>query len=392
MRILHICPYFNPAVAFGGVTSFTLNIVSELNRRAHDVEVYTSDAGGKNVRLPPEVIRGIHPFPVNYFRSIVPGSIAGLFLTPGLVRQVRRELSDFDLIHLHEYRTFQNVVVSPAAKNLSIPYVLQAHGTLPRIGGKTYSKHLFDTLFGNRIASNASGLIAMNRYEMEQIRNSHPRVRGEMGIIPNTVDFASIDSLQVDKSFRRRFGIDDDAKVIIYLGRLHPVKGIDVLLRSFSNLTSELADLALVVAGPDDGSLHALSSLAESLSIADRVRFTGLLSFEEKIAALMTSEFLVAPSRYELFATVILEAFACEKPVIASAIGGLPEIVGHGETGLLFETGNHVQLSQRMRELLEDRDLTKTLGKSARKLAEDVYAVEKVVDSLEAFYGRIMTS
>ncbi len=390
MRILHVCPYFHPAVSFGGVASFTFNIVSELRRRGHDVVVYTSDAGGKNLRVLPEVVQGIHSFPVKRFRGLVPGSIAGLFVTPGLVRYVGGEIPRFDLVHLHEYRTFQNVVVGSAAKKSSIPYVLQAHGTLPRIGGMVFSKRLFDTLFGDRILRHASGVIAMNRFEMGQIESGHPDLGGALGVIPNTVDLTSIDNAKIGKRFRGRFGIDDEARLIMYLGRLHPIKGVDVLLRAFSMVASEVKDVVLVVAGPNDGALSFLSSLAESLSVGNRVLFTGLLSFEDKIGALMASEFLVVPSRYELFATVILEAFACEKPVIASAIGGLPEVVIDGKSGLLFEPGNDVQLAQRIRDLLQDRDSLKAMGKQARDLACDVYAVEKVADTLEAYYGDVL--
>jgi glycosyltransferase involved in cell wall biosynthesis len=106
----------------------------------------------------------------------------------------------------------------------------------------------------------------------------------------------------------------------------------------------------------------------------------------DKLAAYVDSEFCVLPSRYETFPMALLEAYACAKPIVASNVGGLRELIVDGETGLLFEVGDFRQMAEKMLYLLNDSGKAAEIGRKARKLVEEKYSLDKVVDDLEELY------
>ena len=177
----------------------------------------------------------------------------------------------------------------------------------------------------------------------------------KIAVIPNGIDFSEYAVLPPRGSFKRKFGIKNEEKIVLYLGRLHKIKGVDILVKAFTNVIENLDDVRLVVVGPDDGSLDGLQTLVKDMNVGNKVIFTGPLYGLEKIKAYVDSEVYVLPSRYETFPMTVLEAYACGKPVIASNVGGLKDLVINGETGLLVEPGNKEQLAKNILYLLNDK-------------------------------------
>lgn len=174
--------------------------------------------------------------------------------------------------------------------------------------------------------------------------------------IPNGVDTSRIEASSQDRGF------------VLYLGRLSPEKGVETLLRAHA---ADDAAWRLVVAG--SGPL--LEKLQSQFPLAE---FTGHLSGEDLKAKLREASLIVVPSEWhENNPLSILEAMAHAKPIVASQIGGIPELVRHGRSGLLFEPGNTQQLSSQIKALLSDPDLRKKFGSEARKIAETEYSLER---------------
>lgn len=183
--------------------------------------------------------------------------------------------------------------------------------------------------------------------------------------IPNGVDTTRIAPSREDKGFA------------LYLGRLSPEKGVETLLRAHA---ADNAAWRLVVAGsgPLQGKLQ---------SEFPSVEFTGHLTGEDLETKLREASVIVVPSEWhENNPLSVLEAMAHGKPIVASDIGGLPELVRHGRTGLLFEPGNAQQLSSYVRILLGDPDLRRKLGNEARKIAETEYSLERHGAALLSLY------
>ncbi|MEM4001696.1 MAG: glycosyltransferase family 4 protein, partial [Saccharolobus sp.] len=313
------------------------------------------------------------------------------FITPDLYQVAKREIKTFDIIHLHEYRTFQNIVIYRFAKKYGVPYVLQAHGSLPRIGSWRKLKWVYDTLYGYKLLRSAAKVIAVTSFEAEQYRNFGIPV-DKIAIIPNGIDLAEYANLPPQGCFRRKYNIPEEKRVILYLGRLHRVKGVDILLKAYAYLRNKVKkanDTVLVIVGPDDGFFTEAKYLASALGISNAVLFTGSLYGRSKLEALVDAEFLVIPSRYETFPYVLLEAYACGKPVIAANVGGLSSLVIEGVTGTLFETGNFKQLADKMFQLLNDEYLIKEMGAKAIRLVKEKYSIEKIALQTEKLYSEL---
>jgi len=393
MKILQVIPYFHPAYAFGGPVKVAYQISRELAKKGHEIVIYTSDAKDLSSRLETNFEENIDGMKVYYFRnvSLILVKKLKLFITPQLALYADKEVEKFDIIHLHEYRTYQNLVVTYYAKKYGIPYILQAHGSVPRIASWRRLKWIYDALFGYKLLKNSSKVIALNRLEAEQYK-----IMGvpeeKIAIIPNGIDLSEYAGLPPKGVFKKKFNIPEDKKIILYLGRVHKVKGIDFLIKAYAYLVRKLncKDVVLVIVGPDDGYLKEAQELTNRLGVSKHVLFTGSLYGRDKFEAYVDSEFCVLPSRYEIWGMTVLEAYACSKPVIASEIGGLKDLVVNGETGLLFESGNVKQLARCIFNLLNDGGLAKRMGLKARKFVEENFTIEKVVERLEKLYEEVI--
>lgn len=161
---------------------------------------------------------------------------------------------------------------------------------------------------------------------------------------------------------------------ILFVGRLHPSKGLDTLLRSFELLSREFPELSLVLVGdgPDESRLR---SLAYQLGIQERIRFMGRVTDLSKLADLYSRcSVFVLPSWFESFGIVILEALASSKPVVASDIPGPRDIIRNGTNGLLFRTGDHMDLMRKLTAILTDATLALKLGRMGKSDAETQFS------------------
>ena len=203
MRILQVVPYFPPAYAFGGPVKVAYEVSRELVKRGHEVVVYTSDARDFTSRINVNHFKVIDGIKVHYFHNLTMMSVKKLklFITPQLISHAKEEVKKFDVIHLHEYRTFQNIVIHHYATKYDIPYVLQAHGSLPRIGSWRKLKSIYDVLFGYRLLKDAAKVIALNKMEVEQYR-SIGISEEKIAIIPNGIDPVSYTHLTLPTTER----------------------------------------------------------------------------------------------------------------------------------------------------------------------------------------------
>jgi len=390
MRILQVISTFYPALAFGGPVKVAYNICMELTRRGHDVEVFTTNAYDQTRNFEPisreQIING---FKVTYFNNKL--RFSNLFISSEMITTLCKRFREFDVIHTHFGRQTYDIVVSLCSRKYTIPYILQAHGSLPRIGSWRRLKWFYDVLFGYRVLRNASRVIALSHVEADQYRRMGVPEE-KIAIVPNGIDLSEYANLPSQGAFKKKFGIPEDKKVILYLGRIHRIKGIDLLIKAYAYLIEKVGnkDAVLVIAGPDDGYLNNAKALAYSLRVSDSVMFVGPLYGVDKLAAYVDSNLCVLPSKYETFPMVLLEAYACGKPIVASNIGGLKELIMDGETGLLFEAGNFKQMAEKMLYLLNNVGRAVELGRNARKLVEEKYSIDKVADDLEALYMEVV--
>lgn len=387
MKILHIIPEFYPASAYGGTVEVAYQLSKELVRIGHEVTVYTSDAYDRYNRQKFQY-SNIDGVKVYYFKTISNRLAWDHRITfpPGMILKLRKEIKDFDIIHLHGFRNLLNALTYYYAGKYGIPYVIHGHGDLPILFGKQNLKKLFDIVWGDKILQNAEGIIALTSLEAEQFIKFGVK-EDRVHIVANGIDLSQYENIPPRGEFKALYSIPSDTHVILFLGRLHPIKGVDLLIRAFEIVSKEIDNCVLVVAGPDDGSLPELKALAKELNLCEKVLFTGPIYGKDKFAAYYDADIYVLPSYYETFPMTVLEAWAFKKPVIVTENCMIKDLVQ--DSGLIVQQ-NPRGLATALEEYLQQDSLRHCHGQIGHhKLREDL-SIQATVENVENLYREVV--
>jgi glycosyltransferase involved in cell wall biosynthesis len=356
-------------------------------KKGHDVTVYTTDTAdiSTNARIK-ERFRLINGAKVFFFPNVT-RQIYGLFISPGMVHALRKNINEFDIVHLHEYRTFQNLAFYYSRRR-DIPYVLSVHGQLyygQESWDTAFLRRLFNCLFGRNLLKDASKLIALTKLEASQFIQRGIQ-EDRIVIIPNAINPEDFSNPPPKGYFRSLFGLTDK-EIILYLGRISKLKGLDTLIKAFSLLKRR--NIKLVLAGPDDGLLEPLQRVVASLKLKDKVLFTGALTRKLVLAAFNDASVVVYATLQEGFPIVPLEAGIMGKPIIVSDHPSM-EFVKKGEFGLTVEYGNVIQLKEALEEILGDHVLATKLGQNGKKFVMENFTWENIARKIENTYLQIL--
>ncbi|MBL8132422.1 MAG: glycosyltransferase [Anaerolineae bacterium] len=387
MRVLHVTPYYAPAYAFGGVTRAVEGLTLALARAGHEVLVLTTDAGSQNARLeaPPEETRGgVRVVRVPNLSVRARGRF-NLSTPLGMRRRAERLLAGVDVVHCHEFRTLDNWLVTPPVRRLNLPLVLSPHGTLTLQTGRGGLKALWDRLLSPAMARRFAAVVGLAEAETDDARAAWSRFAPGHAphflTIPNGVDLETFAALPDGRAFRARYGLGD-APVCLFLGRLHPRKGVEALTRAF--LAANLPAARLILAGPDDGALAAVQPL---IAGDPRVVLTGYLDDRERLEALAAADLFALPAVGEGLPMAALEAMASGLPVILSPGCNLPE-AAERDAGLVVEAAVE-PLAAALWLLLTDRARRVTMGTNARALVRDRFTWDQVAGQYVALYATL---
>jgi glycosyltransferase involved in cell wall biosynthesis len=344
LRILHVAPFFSPRM--GGMPRGVHQLARHQILRGHSITILTSDFN---------FIR--YPFPPSDYSVIAlptKWSQGGAYFSPGLIPWVKNHIGEFDAIHLHTVRTFQNIAVQNFALRRGIPYVITAHGTLPISSPRRVPKIIFDFLFGKSLRQSAKMWIAVSPLEVEQFRKFGIQDQ-KIRMVYNGMATDEFSNAPPRGSFRNKLGIaNTPSKIILFFGRLHPLKNVGYLIEAFADLARKQTNLLLVIAGPDDGDLRRLQQIAEKEKIEAAVRIVGPLDGVDRQAALSDADVLVNPSASEIFGFSLFEALLCGTPVIAHEESGAGQMIAASGGGYLIPAGNKAAFSNVLLRALSD--------------------------------------
>ena len=213
--------------------------------------------------------------------------------------------------------------------------------------------------------------------------------RSHTFVIPNAVDFDLFGAVSCHPHIRENLGVTDDQFLWLAAGRLAPEKDYEGLFRAFSELTQQW-DTQLLIAG--DGPLHDdLARQIRGLNLSDRVQLLGLR--DDMPDLYQASDALVLSSAWEGMPNVVLEAMASATPVVATAVGAVPELVSDGESGFVVPPGDHIALADGMERMMdlpcEDRQ---ALGRAGYERARSEFSLDRVIDMWEDLFSRLLES
>ncbi|HZN53296.1 MAG TPA: glycosyltransferase [Methylomirabilota bacterium] len=284
------------------------------------------------------------------------------------------EAIDYDLIHAHYW--LSGVAALTLKRRWSVP-VLQMFHTLARLKNRVARsaaelEPLVRVEEETRIVSDADRIVAANVVERAELLRDYGAHASRIATIPCGVDtdlFTPGDRAEA----RRRLGLDD-RPVLLWVGRIAPIKGLDTLLDTVARLREAGRDMRLLVVGgeadePTNGHETSLRRRIAALGLGESVRFVGPQPQSVLPLYYAAADVTVLPSYYESFGMVALEAMACGSPVIASRVGGLVTTVRDGVTGFLVPDGDVEALAERIETLVGDPELRWRLGREGVRWA-----------------------
>ena len=300
------------------------------------------------------------------------------------VVQVAREVR-LEVVHAH-------YAIPHATAALLARQVLEASGhAVPRVVTTLHGTDITlvgsDPSFSEIVAysiETSNGVTAVSQSLREATRREL-NVRREIEVIPNCLDCGIYRRREVP-GLRKRFAADDATRLVIHISNFRPVKRIDAVMEVFARISRAVpARLLLVGDGPELGTTYRLS---RELDIAPLVETLG--AQEDVIPLLSVADLFVLPSAQESFGLAALEAMACEVPVVASNVGGLPEVISNRVSGFLRDPGDLDGMAGDAIALLTDPVLHRTIADAARARVRNEFCVDRVVPMYERYYERVL--
>jgi glycosyltransferase involved in cell wall biosynthesis len=290
-------------------------------------------------------------------------------------------ISSFDIVHLTEFRSFLAARLGIAGLNAGVAVLLQPHGTFFRHERSRWLKRLYDSLWGVRLATEATFLLASTQAEAEGFARSGVS-RDRIRVVPNGIEVADDFALPARGMFRASVGLAADVPVIVSVGRIDEMKGFDLMLRGLV----EIPEPAIyVVVGPDSGFAGRLKTIAAEMRLTHRLMMIGpLLTTADLLAVIVDADVMVVPSRFEAFGQVILEGLLARRPLVLSS--GCNAAVNFSGIAALVAPPEPAALAAACRQLLDSPAMRQEFGQAGYDLLRRKYMSGAVAGQLEEIY------
>jgi len=386
-NILYVIPYFVPAWSYGGTVKVSYDFAKELIRLGYKVTVVTTDALDDKLRnkVLKENIDGIN---IIRFKN-VSNYLAkhhNLYTPIGFKKWLKNNINSYDVVHVHEIFTYQSIITTKRCSQINKPYVVQPHGSLYRFATESRLNHLkhFVIKRFKSLLLNGNKIIVLSEEEKMSILDIFPQIKTKIKIIPNGINLSEFKDIK-KVNLHEIYKIPQKNKVIVFIGRIKYVKGIDISLNALSKLKNDIKFTFLII-GPDEGEKRNLEVLSEKLGLKNNVIFTGLLSGVRKLETLKSADISLLNSRSEGLPTTLLESAALGVPIVCSKESNLPE-VDKFNAGYIVH--NVEETAQKIRLILEDDILQKKLSQNTLNLADN-FNLTKCSQLLDELYRSVI--
>ena len=300
-----------------------------------------------------------------------------------LINYFRKNLKKFDICYIHGLWSFPQLVVAYYARKFKIPYIVTVHGMLNpwALNEKRIKKKIYWTLFEKHNLYQAAAIHALTNTEKQHILKTVGKKK-DVFVIPNGLWLEPSDCLKYVESKKN--------STVLFLGRVHKVKGLDMLIPAFANLNNDYPEWKLVIAGPDEGGYKkTLVELSKKYKIEDKVQFVGKVHGKQKEELFISSDLFVSPSYSEALSVAAIEALRYSLPLLITKTCNFPEVVksGAGIEVIPSQDAIQVGLQQLIGLSVGQR---KEMGKRGFQLIKEKYSMDIIARQLSNKFERIL--
>ncbi|MGK2880789.1 MAG: glycosyltransferase [Mycobacterium sp.] len=389
MRILHVQETLSPR--YGGPASALPQLVAAQSVAGHEVVVVTTVADHPTGTYHEPGWDTLAGGAVNVLYGSTQS--ARLRISAQVARYLVRAISDFDVVHIHGLYRFPPTFAATLARRRRVPYVIRTHGshdpflydksTLGSVRMKRVYERLFD--LPNLRAAGAIHYTA----EDERDRASFLGLRAPSFVLPNGLDWQRYRALPARGALRARWGLGDKP-VVLFLGRLHVKKGLDLLIPAFDAIRRDEPNAHLIIAGPENDDYgDTVRGWVAERGLTDSVHFVGTLQGPDVVQAYVDADVFALPSYTENFGMTVAEAMACALPVVISDQVNIHGEVADAGAGLVTRC-DAAETATAVLALLRQPDRRREMGAAGRELVQARFGWPAIVDALTKEYETVI--
>ena len=381
MKILNICAY---TWAIGGPARIIYDHTTVVLKLGHQVDILSPASPDDKIYPAPDGARVI------VCKRTTPISRFFPEFSLELWDFLKKHIHEYDVVHCHGIWHFGSV--APFLFKNNTPKAITIHGLLDHwaLHHGYWKKKIFSVLFQKRFLKKANLIQINNHDELNDLRQylgfQHPNV----AIIPNGMQLDELANLPPKGTFREKFGLPTDKKIVLFMGRLNIKKGLDLLLPAFQKYAQQYDDTILVLAGPDDGYQALTERFISDHHLAHKMIMVGMLTGELKKAALADADIFALTSYSEGFSIAALEAMTAGVPALVS------NRIGFDGTVAQYQAAHEIPLTVEgvlggLVQMLQNPSYCDKLKKNAKKMVWELYDIEIVAGNLAKEFAKIQS-
>ena len=389
MRILHVISTL--ASSSGGPTSVVWGLSAAQAQAGHEVTVAATDRGNPVTEiLDRHALQSRCPGGVEL--EVFAVSYAPLLYAPGMRAWLARSMRSFDIVHVHGLYRFPPTYAARLARRSGVPYLIRPHGALdPYLFGKSSRSRMLKQVWHRLLeVPNLSEADALHfTAHEERARVGYLGLHGPSFVMPNGIDWSGFRHLPEPGRLRGRWS-PRGGPIVLFLGRLHHKKGLDLLVPAFARVVAAMPSARLVIAGPDsDGYGKKVRGWVRDAGLEGSVELAGELRGEDVLSAYVDSDLFVLPSYTENFGLAVAEAMACGLPVVVSDQVNIHADIARAGAGLVLPLDVEALAAGIVQLLGHDAERA-AMGRAGRALVESRYTWAGIVGPLTREYEAVV--